>query len=101
MTNNRKALGHLRTIPLILSLLMTIVLMIGFSRTAYARGTTSYVYDAQGRVTRITRSGVQTNPTMGYIYDAADNPSSLTVRWAPRKVIVLPLSGGAIIALSH
>lgn len=81
--------------------------------SASAQETTTYTYDAKGRVTTATRSG---GPSQGatttYTYDNADNRSNVTVANSPNgsaadpgtgatagttRVIVVPLNGLSVI----
>jgi hypothetical protein len=84
----------MRTIPLLCG-----ALVLGMSAPASAGETTSYSYDALGRLTASGRSGTVNNGLQqSYSHDAADNRSNLTVtgssfNGAPQRVIAVPLNG--------
>jgi len=87
------------------------IMLIGLhGAAAFAQETTTYSYDARGRVTNVTRSG---GPAGGvstaYSYDAADNRTNVTATAASgtsggsatgsgaRKIAVAPLGGYKLI----
>lgn len=83
---------------------------------AGAQETTTYTYDAKGRVTGVVRSGGPSNGTnTAYTYDAADNRTNVTVSNSPNGngsdtgsgasvpnvlYVVVPLNGYTLIRIS-
>jgi len=81
---------------------------------AQAQETTTYTYDANGRVTQVTRSGGPVSGTVSsYNYDTVDNRSSVAVTGSPNGsgngsgsgasvpvhyYIVVPLNGYTVIS---
>jgi hypothetical protein len=79
--------------------------MLGGSAPAFAGETTTYTYDALGRLTNAAHSGtVNAGLNQAYTHDAADNRSNVTVTGSPysstTRVIVVPLNGMTIIPIS-
>lgn len=82
--------------------------------TCKAQETTTYTYDARGRVTGVTRSGGPVSgATTTYTYDKTDNRSNVTVVSSPNgsgsgggngatattlTLVVVPLNGFTLIA---
>jgi hypothetical protein len=65
-----------------------------FPGVAQAQETTTYTYDAKGRVTGVTRSGGPDNGVAtSYSYDQADNRTNVTVTGAPNGGGTDPGSG--------
>jgi hypothetical protein len=65
-----------------------------------AQETTSYTYDALGRLTKSARTGgPANNVTTEYSHDAADNRTKVVVQGAPVKVVVVPLNGFTVIPI--
>lgn len=82
--------------------LVALIALALFPVTAHAQTTTTYTYDALGRLLKV-ESPVAGNTT--YTYDAANNRTSV-VKTAPavtpptgKKVIVLPLLGFVVIPI--
>lgn len=84
---------------------------------AHAQETTTYTYDAKGRVVTVARSGGPANgTTTNYTYDPADNRSNVTVANSPNgvsngdgngaatvqpaKYVVVPLNGYTLIKIN-
>jgi YD repeat-containing protein len=72
---------------------------------AHAGETTTYSYDALGRLANAAHSGtVNSGLNQAYTYDAADNRSNVTVTGSPysstTRVVVLPLLGGFVLPFS-
>jgi hypothetical protein len=83
---------------------------------AQAQETTTYTYDAKGRVTQSTKSGGPANGTQSsYSYDQADNRTNVTVTGSPNGsgngsgdgatagtigFVVVPLNGFTLIAFT-
>lgn len=84
---------------------------------AFAQETTTYTYDAKGRVTNVVRSG---GPSGGasttYQYDPADNRTNVTVAGSPngsengagsgatlgsRIYVVVPINGLSLIVINQ
>ena len=63
------------------ALIASIVLIMGIvPKAAYAQETTSYTYDAKGRLTVVSHAGGPANGvTSNYTYDPADNRTNVTV----------------------
>ena len=82
--------------------ILVALFMAAFAQTASA-GTTSYKYDALGRVTEVDYPD---GSIVTYTYDAAGNRTQ-TTRTAGTtgvvvtKVVVLPLLGGVVIPISN
>lgn len=87
-----------------------------FTGAAHAQETTTYTYDAKGRVITTTRSGGPSNGVNAtYTYDKADNRTNVTVAGSPNGsggpgsdggaststtiYIVVPLNGFTIIPI--
>jgi hypothetical protein len=90
----------MRTIALVCS-----ALALGVSSQVTASETTTYSYDALGRLTTSGHSGtVNNNLQQSYSHDAADNRSNVTITNSPfsslpQNVIVVPLNGYTVIPL--
>tara|TARA_R110000868_G_C10965232_1_gene769028 strand:- start:7199 stop:7468 length:270 start_codon:yes stop_codon:yes gene_type:complete len=66
-----------------------------------AASSTTYTYDALGRLIQATTVGtVNDGVSMSTTYDAADNRTTYQVTGAKSKVIVVPISGLTIIPVS-
>lgn len=84
---------------------LCIATLIGIPSAATASETTSYSYDALGRVTTVSHSGTVNNGLQAqYTYDPADNRTNVTVTGAssnspPSRVIVVPLNGLTVIPI--
>ena len=93
---------------------LSLALLYGGISSALAQETTTYTYDAKGRVSGTQRSG---GPSSGasttYTYDAADNRTNVTVTNSPNgsgngsgngasapmlRYVVVPLNGYTLIA---
>lgn len=89
--------------------------ILGFADVASAQETTTYTYDALGRVISVYRSGGPINGTASsYTYDAASNRTNVTVSGSPNgsgngsggasvqttTYVVLPISGFTVIAIT-
>ncbi|WP_211102154.1 RHS repeat domain-containing protein [Nitrospirillum pindoramense] len=75
-----------------------------FANTTRADDTTSYTYDNQGRLWKVTAPG---GAVTTYTYDAAGNRTgatttggSATSNYATNTVIVLPLLGGFVLPVT-
>ena len=84
---------------------------------AQAQETTTYTYDAKGRVVTVQRSGGPSNGTnTTYAYDPADNRSNVTVTGSPNGsgngsgsgastgtmlYVVVPLNGYSLIVVKQ
>ncbi len=67
---------------------------------AHAAETTTYRYDAKGRLLEVKQTGgPANNATSTYTYDAADNRTNVKVE-AQRRVVVVPLNGFTVIPLN-
>ena len=70
------------------------------SSTVSAAETTTYQYDAKGRLTQVAHAGGRANGAIAaYAYDVADNRTQATVAGAPARVVVVPLNGLQVIVL--
>jgi hypothetical protein len=59
---------------------------IGLSAPALAAETTTYTYDAKGRVVKVVRTGtVNNNVTTEYTHDKADNRTKVKVTNSPNS----------------
>ena len=68
---------------------------------ASASSTTTYTYDALGRLIQADTSGtINDGVQLGIKYDAADNRESYSVKGATNKVVVVPLNGFTVIPIS-
>jgi YD repeat-containing protein len=84
---------------------------------ASAQETTTYAYDAKGRIVTVARSGGPSSGTTStYSYDPADNRSNVTVTGsangngngsgdgalaATTAFVVLPLNGYLVVGIPH
>jgi len=100
----------------VLSILSLATLCGGIS-SALAQETTTYTYDAKGRVTGTQRSGgPSSGATTTYTYDGADNRTNVTVTNSPNgsgngsgngasapamQYVVVPLNGYTLIAFAQ
>ena len=91
--------------------------VLGFAGAACAQETTTYTYDALGRVTGVAKSGGPANGTnSNYTYDAASNRTNVTVSGSPNgsgngsgggasvqttTYVVVPLNGYTLIAITN
>ena len=68
---------------------------------ALANSTTSYGYDALGRLSSVTYVNGSSTYTVTYTYDAAGNRTAMTATGSPAttRVVVLPLLGGLVIPI--
>jgi YD repeat-containing protein len=67
---------------------------------ALAASTTTYSYDALGRLTKAETSGTVNNgATVTISYDAADNRVTYQVVGAASRVVVVPLNGLTVIPI--
>ena len=68
--------------------------------SAHAQETTTYKYDARGRLTEVKQQGGPASGTVTtYSHDAADNRTNVTVTTTGMKVIVVPLNGFTVIPI--
>jgi hypothetical protein len=66
--------------------------------TAHAASTTTYTYDALGRLVQANTTGTINNGAqMTTTYDAADNRTTYQVSGSASKVVVVPLNGLTVI----
>ncbi|SHM56424.1 YD repeat-containing protein [Sphingobium sp. YR657] len=80
---------------------LALIFAIGLSPSAQAASTTTYTYDALGRLvasstTGTANNGVQVNTT----YDAADNRQTYKVTGSTSKLVVIPINGMSVIPIS-
>lgn len=87
------------TNPLTVFPLPTLLLLSAAGATSAQAGTTTtYTYDALGRLVQANTSGsVNNGVQMSTSYDPADNRTTYKVTGAPTKVIVVPLNGLTVI----
>lgn len=65
---------------------------------AHAASTTTYSYDALGRLVQASTTGtVNDGVQMSTTYDAADNRTTYQVTGSASKVVVVPLNGLTVI----
>jgi len=65
---------------------------------AHAASTTTYTYDALGRLVQASTTGTVNNGVqMSTTYDAADNRTTYQVIGSVSKVIVVPVNGLTVI----
>lgn len=65
---------------------------------AHAASTTTYSYDALGRLVQASTTGtVNDGVQMSTTYDAADNRTTYQVTGSTSKVVVVPLNGLTVI----
>jgi len=65
---------------------------------AHAASTTTYSYDALGRLVQASTTGtVNDGVQMSTTYDAADNRTTYQVTGSTPKVVVVPLNGLTVI----
>jgi hypothetical protein len=68
---------------------------------AHAASTTTYTYDALGRLTNASTTGTVNNGAqMSTTYDPADNRVTYQVTGSSNKVVVVPLNGMTVIPIS-
>lgn len=68
---------------------------------ARAASTTTYTYDALGRLVQASTTGaVNDGVQMSTTYDAADNRTTYKVRGSSQKVVVVPLNGFTVLPIS-
>lgn len=64
------------------------------SATAWASSTTTYTYDALGRLVQASTTGtINSGVQMAINYDAADNRTTYQVTGSASKLVVVPLNG--------
>jgi YD repeat-containing protein len=69
-----------------LSKAMVAMLLASTSTAALASETTTYTYDAKGRLVKVVRSGsVNNGTTTDYSHDKADNRSRIRVEGSPNQ----------------
>ncbi|WP_311270683.1 hypothetical protein [Sphingobium sp. WCS2017Hpa-17] len=79
-----------------------ILFALGMSLPAHASSTTTYTYDALGRLIQSSTTGnVNNGVQMSTTYDAADNRETYRVTGSKDKVVVLPLNGYTVIPLKE
>jgi len=81
---------------------MKVILLssIALASPAFSSSTTTYTYDALGRLTATANSGTVNNGVaMATTYDAADNRVTYAVTGSKPKVIVVPLNGFTVIPI--
>lgn len=77
-----------------------VVMALALPIAAHAAETTTYKYDAKGRLIEVKQTGgPANNATSVYSYDAADNRTNVSVD-APVRVVVVPLNGFTVIPLN-
>ncbi|CCW17471.1 hypothetical protein EBBID32_18110 [Sphingobium indicum BiD32] len=70
------------------------------SGVAHAASTTTYTYDALGRLTNASTTGTVNNGAqMSTTYDRADNRTTYQVTGSANKVVVVPLNGLTVIPM--
>lgn len=68
---------------------------------AHAASTTTYTYDALGRLVQATTVGTVNNGAqMSTTYDPADNRTTYQVTGSASKVVVVPFNGLTVIPIS-
>ena len=73
---------------------------LGLPTIASAAETVTYQYDAKGRLTQVHHAGGPSDGTVAtYVFDAADNRTSVTINGATPQVIVVPLDGLTVIPI--
>lgn len=71
-----------------------IVIPVCVSTTAWASSTTTYTYDALGRLVQASTTGtINSGVQMAINYDAADNRTTYQVTGSASKLVVVPLNG--------
>ena len=84
-----------------LQLGLAMAMMVSASMPAFAAETTTYTYDALGRLVTVARQdGPANGVSSTYAYDAANNRTNVTVQGAQTKVVVVPLNGFTVIPLN-
>jgi hypothetical protein len=67
---------------------------------AHAASTTTYTYDALGRLTNASTTGTVNNGAqMSTTYDPADNRVTYQVTGSSNKVVVVPINGLTVIPI--
>jgi hypothetical protein len=67
---------------------------------AHAASTTTYTYDALGRLTNASTTGTVNNGVqMSTTYDPADNRVTYQVTGSANKVVVVPINGLTVIPI--
>lgn len=70
-----------------------VVLITTIPASALASETTTYTYDAKGRLVKVVHTGTVNNGiTKEYTYDEADNRKNLKVRGASPGFLTVPIS---------
>ncbi|KQN04844.1 hypothetical protein ASE85_07595 [Sphingobium sp. Leaf26] len=78
-----------------------ILFALGMSLPAHASSTTTYSYDALGRLVQSDTTGTVNNGVqVTTSYDAADNRETYKVTGSKNKVVVVPLNGFTVIPIS-
>lgn len=68
---------------------------------AHAGETTTYTYDAKGRLTNVAHSGGPNDgANSAYKFDAADNRTSVALTGYHLPIVVVPLNGLTLIPLA-
>jgi uncharacterized protein RhaS with RHS repeats len=80
--------------------LLAVSLALAMATGAQAAETTTYKYDARGRLIEVKQTGGPADgATTTYSHDAADNRTNVTVT-AQVRVVVVPLNGFTVIPLN-
>lgn len=73
---------------------------VGAAADAYAASTTTYTYDALGRLVQANTTGsVNNGAQMSTTYDPADNRVTYQVTGSASKVVVVPINGLTVIPI--
>lgn len=108
--------SHARPAPLRMAGVLMAGCAVFLGSTAFAQETTTYTYDALGRVRTVTHSGGSANGTSAtYRYDPAGNRTNVTVAGAAggngsdpnggastpshARIVVVPLNGFTVIPI--
>lgn len=88
--------GRMKILPICACMLMAC-----FPGHAFASSTTTYTYDALGRLVQASTTGTVNNGMqMSTTYDAADNRQTYQVTGSRSKVVVVPINGLTVIPIT-
>ena len=80
--------------------LLGMAVITSLAAPALAASTTTYAYDALGRLVQASTTGTVNNGVqMSTAYDAADNRTTYQVTGSNSKIVVVPINGMTVIPI--